>query len=103
MSTNLTELDLSVKALDLEASPFLKLDADALRLVVDALDEDDALAFALGCRLFRDATCQASSKVARFRGGVRTRRRAAWVSVARLRWARGAPPAVWVGVCQLTR
>ena len=73
----------------LALSPFRLLPTlDELRLVVDALDEDDAFAFALTCTPFRAATCLADGPYARFKDGVRTRRRAMWTSARRLEWAR---------------
>ena len=61
-----------------------------LRLVVDQLDEDDALAFALTCRDFRAATCLAGSAIARFgERGICTSVAGVWSSTARLRWAVG--------------
>ena len=80
---------LAVRALSaVDASPFRHLGVDELReLFVGKLDQDDVFAFACACRLFHAATCQRGSPTARFPSGVRTRRRAAWVSVARLRWA----------------
>jgi hypothetical protein len=61
-----------------------------LRLVVDHLDEDDALAFASTCRAFRAATCLAGSAIARFgERGINTGVASVWSSTARLRWAVG--------------
>ena len=59
-----------------------------LRLIVDQLDESDALAFALTSRDFRAATCLTGSATARFgEHGIRTSVADSWASVARLRWA----------------
>ena len=70
-------------------SPFRLLPTlDELRLVVDALDEDDAFAFACACTPFRAATCLADGPFARFKDGVRTTRRAMWTSAQRLQRAR---------------
>ena len=70
-------------------SPFRLLPTlDELRLVVDALDEDDAFAFACACTPFRAATCLADGPFARFKDGVRTNKRAMWTSARRLEWAR---------------
>ena len=51
---------------------FCALGADELGLLVDALAEDDAFAFASVCRAFRAATCQRGSAGARFADGIRT-------------------------------
>ena len=70
-------------------SPFRLLPTlDELRLVVDALDEDDAFAFACACTPFRAVTCLADGPFARFKDGVRTKKRAMWTSAGRLQWAR---------------
>jgi hypothetical protein len=78
----------------LEQSPFGLLSTPSvLRHVVDALDQDDAFAFALCCTAFRAVTCQKPCHghltMARFPQGTRSRPRAMWSSVARLEWARG--------------
>ena len=74
-------------------SPFRLLSTlDELRLVVDALDEDDAFAFACACTPFRAATCLADGPFARFKDGVRTKKgamgrgRATKASRNRLLW-----------------
>ena len=63
----------------LAASPFRHLQntalddvRPALRLVVDALDQDDCFAFALTCTPFRAATCLKKGPFARFPEGLKT-------------------------------
>ena len=63
-------------------SPFRLLSADELQLVAGAVDENDKLAFALGCTRFRAAVRRVCPS------GTRTRRSAMCTSVARLSWAR---------------
>ena len=79
----------------LSASPFRLLDSpELLRLVVDALDEDDALAFACAATAFRQVTCHRDHPcLARFPGGIRTRTVAVVASPARMAWMRsmGSP------------
>ena len=70
--------------------PVRLLGPDELRLVADALDEDDAFAFASACRAFRAATCQSGSDAARFPDGIRTTLAGLWATAARLEWAVGA-------------
>ena len=60
---------------------------DLLRHIVDQLHEDDAFAVALVCHDFRAVICLKGSTMARFPNGIRTRGRAALLSVVRLRWA----------------
>jgi len=72
-------------------SPFHFLNSpELLRLVVDGLDEDDALAFAMVCSPFREASCMQDGPFARFPSGVRTRKASMWSSAERLAWARGS-------------
>ena len=74
----------------LSASPFRLLDSpELLRLVADALDEDDALAFACATTAFRQVTCHRDHPcLARFPGGIRTRIAASVASPARMAWMR---------------
>jgi hypothetical protein len=78
----------------LATSPFALLDARSnLRLVTDAVREDDALCLALACRALRDALWARFPR--RLAGDahagrrLRTRKAALVVRVARLVWARG--------------
>ena len=79
----------------LSASPFRLLDSpELLRLVADALDEDDALAFACAATAFRQVTCHCDYPcLARFPGGICTRTVAMVASPARMAWMRsmGSP------------
>ena len=74
----------------LSASPFRLLDSpELLRLVADALDQDDAFAFACAATALRQVTCHRDHPcVARFPGGIRTRIAASVASPARMAWMR---------------
>ena len=87
----------------LAASPFALLDKhSSLRLVTDAVHEDDALCLALTCRALRDALWArfparpAGHAAAGKR--LRTRDTAVVGTVGRLAWAQGLDPRPWPGV-----
>ena len=61
---------------------------ELLQIVAKAVHEDDVFAFGCVCTRFRKVMCQRGSQHARFPYGVRTHPTAAWVSAARLAWAR---------------
>ena len=61
-----------------------------LRLVVDAVHEDDALVLALTCSPLRAAISLRGGPFARFPDGIKKKRVAMWSSVSRLQWARAA-------------
>ena len=61
---------------------------DTTRLVVDLVDEDDALALALTCRTLRDAVRSLFSQPHPRAPRLRTRTRACACSVTRMAWAR---------------